>query len=159
MSTHSTAHLMPSFFGQTFQAPAPPAQKSVSPQADKKSSKTDSVGVRARAGNKEGARMQCPHCKHPALKRNSMQITPLTRESLHYCTNPECGHTFVALTEIVRTLSPSATPDPSVRLPLSSHVRRDLLRATLDHAGTAEHQTQFTEPVNGDLFAEGPPAD
>ena len=79
----------------------------------------------------------------------------LTRQSVYCCVNAECGHTFVALTEIVRTLSPSATPNPSVNLPLSTHVRRDMLRATLDHAASAEHQTRNTAPVTGDLFQQG----
>lgn len=87
-------------------------------------------------------------------------MTLLTKESIYQCSNPECGHSFVALTEIVRTLSPSAMPDPSVNLPLSSHVRRDLLKAIVDLAETAEHQRQYpTQPVNGDLFAGGPPTD
>ena len=118
------------------------------------------VGARARAGHKEAMRLQCPHCKEPSFIRTSAQMTVLTRESTYACTNPECGHTFVALTEVVRTLSPSATPDPSVNLPLSSHVRRDMLRATLDHAPSAAHDPQFTRPITGDLFAVGgPPPD
>lgn len=118
------------------------------------------VGARARAGHREGSRLICPHCKEFSYTRTSAQITVLTRESTHICTNPECGCTFVALTEVVRVLSPSATPDPSVNLPLSSHVRRDMMRATLDHAASAEHATQFTRPVTGDLFpVGGPPPD
>lgn len=118
------------------------------------------VGARARAGHREGSRLICPHCKEFSYTRTSAQITVLTRESTHICTNPECGCTFVALTEVVRVLSPSATPDPSVNLPLSSHVRRDMMRATLDHAASAEHATQFTRPITGDLFpVGGPPPD
>lgn len=119
--------------------------------------RTDAVGARARAGLKETVRLECPHCKTPSLVRTSQMLSVLTKESTHACTNPECGHTFVALTEIVRTLSPSATPDPSVNLPLSSHVRRDLLRATLDYASSAAHTTRFTQPVTSDLFPLGTP--
>ena len=47
----------------------------------------------------------------------------------------------------------------SHRGPTRPPSRRDMLRATLDHAATAEHTTQFTRPVTGDLFAAaGPPA-
>ncbi|MFC4623093.1 ogr/Delta-like zinc finger family protein [Comamonas nitrativorans] len=108
---------------------------------------------------KEAMRLRCPHCECPCVIRSSEQMSVLTRQSVYYCVNAECGHTFVALTEIVRTLSPSATPDPSVNLPLSSHVRRDLLQVTLEHAGVAPHCTRFTKPVNGDLFATERPAD
>lgn len=105
--------------------------------------------------NKEAMRLSCPHCKHPCVIRTSEQVTVLTRQSVYCCVNAECGHTFVANTEIVRTLSPSATPDPSVNLPLSSHVRRDMLRLQLDHAGTAQHTPRNTAPVTGDLFIQG----
>lgn len=101
---------------------------------------------------REKHRLPCPHCEQPAVIRTSVQMSRLMREYMFCCTNPECGHTFVAITEVVRTLSPSATPDPSVSLPLSTHVRRDLLRIQLDGAALAEHSTRFTRPVTGDLF-------
>lgn len=106
----------------------------------------------------EGTRMACPHCEFDSVIRTSMVMTKLMRETTYQCTNPECGHTFIALTEIVRTLSPSATPDPSINIPLSSHVRRDVMRTVLDHAEEAAHQPRYTNPVTGDLFAcESPP--
>ena len=106
----------------------------------------------------EGPRMACPHCEFDSVIRTSMAMTKLMRETTYQCTNPECGHTFIALTEIVRTLSPSATPDPSINIPLSSHVRRDVMRTVLDHAEEAHHQPRYTKPVTGDLFAcESPP--
>ncbi len=70
----------------------------------------------------------------------------------------ECGHTFVANTEVVRTLSPSATPDPTVNIPLSTHVQRDMVRIVLDHAAESAHQPQYTAPTTGDLFAGSQPA-
>lgn len=98
-------------------------------------------------------RTSCPHCKAASVVRTSVQLTQLTREIVYACMNEECGHTFVGLLEVVRTLSPSATPDPSINLPLSTHVRRDLLQAQLAHARSAEHQTRNTPPITGDLFA------
>lgn len=103
----------------------------------------------------EGTRMPCMHCKAQAEIRTSRMVTESMRESTYVCTNVECGHTFVAITEAVRTLVPSATPDPAVNLPLSNHVRRDLMRVVLDNAGQAEHQARFTAPITGDLFAGG----
>ncbi len=106
---------------------------------------------------RERTRLHCPHCDAQALIRTSVQITVLTRETTYCCTNAECGHTFSALTEIVRTLSPSATPNPSINLPLSTHVRRDLVRATLEHAQPSDYAPRNTRPVNGDLFEARPP--
>ncbi|MFG5777698.1 ogr/Delta-like zinc finger family protein [Comamonas sp. J-3] len=106
----------------------------------------------------EGTRMECPHCKATSEIRTSKPVSATMRETIYQCTNVECGHTFVANTEIVRTLSPSATPDPTVNLPMSTHVRRDMLRVVLDNAGAAEHQALFTSPVTGDLFAGDKPA-
>lgn len=105
---------------------------------------------------REKHRLPCPHCEQPAVIRTSVQMSRLMREYMYCCTNPECGHTFVAITEVVRTLSPSATPDPSVSLPWSTHVRRDLLRTQLDSEAPAEHSPRFTRPVTGDLFAAAP---
>lgn len=116
-------------------------------------------GNNAKAGTREISRLRCPHCESFCTIRSSQQMTKLTREATFRCENDECGHTFVALTEVVRTLSPSSTPDPSVSLPISTHVRRELLRAQLDSASAAPHTTQFTQPVTGDLFAGGAPTD
>lgn len=76
-------------------------------------------------------RMRCPHCKSIATIRSSYEVSDLTRESFMACRNTACGHTFAAITEIHRTLSPSSIPNPKVRLPLSVHVRRKDLCAQL----------------------------
>jgi predicted RNA-binding Zn-ribbon protein involved in translation (DUF1610 family) len=99
-------------------------------------------------------RMACPHCGHPAIVRSSEALSALTRRQTYWCTNIECGHTFVAHTEIVYTLSPSATPDPAVHLPLSKHVRRDLLEAELAHAPQADYQARHSTPYTPSLFQE-----
>ena len=106
----------------------------------------------------EGTRMACPHCEAQSEIRTGKVLTPTMRETLYQCVNVECGHTFVAVTEIVRTLSPSATPNPAVNLPLSTHVRRDMMRVVLDNAGEADHEAQYTRPITGDLFAGDKPA-
>ena len=108
---------------------------------------------KGKAVRNEGTRMACPHCGFDSVIRTSWVMTKLMRETTYQCTNPECGHTFAALTEIVRTLSPSATPDPTVNIPLSSHIRRDGMRVVLDNADTAAHTARYTPPVTGDLFA------
>lgn len=71
--------------------------------------------------------MACPHCGAPASCRDTRTLSPLYRELTYQCRNPLCGHVWVCGLEAVRTLSPSATPAPEVRLPLSPHVRRRAL--------------------------------
>ncbi|WP_333907165.1 ogr/Delta-like zinc finger family protein [Delftia acidovorans] len=104
-------------------------------------------------------RIPCPHCESPATIRRSNQVTNLTREYAFACTNFECGHTFSATMEITRTLSPSATPNPTVRLPLSTHVRRDLMREQLACAQPSDYRTTQTAPSTLELFGTSPPAD
>lgn len=104
-------------------------------------------------------RIACPHCESPATIRRSNQVTNLTREYAFACTNFECGHTFSATMEITRTLSPSATPNPTVRLPLSTHVRRDLMREQLACAQPSDYRTTQTAPSTLELFGTSPSAD
>jgi len=84
-------------------------------------------------------KMRCPHCESPAHVRTSREISSLTRESYYACSNTACGHVFAAVTEINRTVSPSAIPNPEVRLPLSVHLRRRVLIEQL--------QTLPTSPI------------
>lgn len=70
-----------------------------------------------------GVRVHCPHCLALAKTRGSEALTPLCREFRYQCTNVDgdepCGHTFVAVMEIRRTIVPSARPNPRVNLPIS----------------------------------------
>ena len=45
-------------------------------------------------------------------------MTPLYREVYYQCLDLECGHTFVACLEVIRTLAPSARPRPGIHLPI-----------------------------------------
>lgn len=65
-------------------------------------------------------KINCPHCSSVANIRSSRRVTRFTRELYCQCSNLECGHTFVALTEVVRTLAPSNTPDPEVARQLAA---------------------------------------
>ena len=67
---------------------------------------------------------RCPHCQAPSTIRHSAQSSAILREMIYQCTDAECGHTFVVHAEAVRTLSPSAKPDPLVYLPISENTRR-----------------------------------
>ena len=103
----------------------------------------------------EGTRFPCPHCKASSEIRTSRMVSATMRESIYQCTNVECGHTFIVDAEASRTLSPSATPDPTVNMPLSTHVRRDMVRVVLDNAAEGAYEARYTTPVTGDLFAGG----
>jgi len=103
----------------------------------------------------EGTRWACPHCDATCEIRTSRMLSKTLRESSYACTNPECGHTFVVRASADYTLSPSATPNPTVNMPLSTHVRRGLVRVVLDCADTEDHETQFTPARTPDLFEGG----
>lgn len=60
----------------------------------------------------------CPHCKSRSIVRDSVQVDDLTRDLRYMCDNDDCGHTFVAMLAIIRTVRPSAKPNPSVILPI-----------------------------------------
>lgn len=60
----------------------------------------------------------CPHCGSPCLSLKTRQLAPTMREITYQCGNEGCGHIFVAELSAVRTLSPSAAPNPDVHLPV-----------------------------------------
>lgn len=73
------------------------------------------------------SRNVCPHCREFARVRYSEQITPLYREGVIECQNPECGWRGTFSLEFTATLTPSQRPDTDVQLPLKASVRRALL--------------------------------
>lgn len=75
--------------------------------------------------------IKCPHCDSRAIARSSRALSITLREIVYMCIDPECGHTYVANLEIVRTLSPSATPNLAVKLPLSPHIDPQKLQLSL----------------------------
>jgi len=71
---------------------------------------------------------RCPHCRTRANARSSRELSVTFREITFMCMNPECGHTFIANIEFARTLSPSAMPNLSLKLPLSAMARERIMR-------------------------------
>ena len=69
--------------------------------------------------------MPCPHCHGPARVRTSELPHPLMKKLTYQCQNVACGHTFVGHLEITHTLSPSATPNPAIDLPLSKPAKTE----------------------------------
>lgn len=84
------------------------------------------------AGRASFFSMACPHCGTRAIVRDSKTLSKLVRKIVFHCQNYECGHSFTALLSVETTLSPSAIPDPDVLIPLSEHIRADVLRRQLD---------------------------
>ncbi|WP_442952774.1 ogr/Delta-like zinc finger family protein [Pelomonas sp. BJYL3] len=103
--------------------------------------------------------IKCPHCQSRARAVKSREMSVVTREVTYQCTNAHCGHTYVASLEVMRTLSPSATPNPAVTIPMSAHVQRRLLATQLDLAPVAPGRDPDAPAQNLDLFetaAHGP---
>lgn len=98
-------------------------------------------------------RLRCPHCQRLGTIRSSVALSPTITHHYLACSNYECGHTWRASTEADLTLSPSATPDPTVSLPLSTHIRRDVLSHQIRACATREHKPLHTPPVTRDLFS------
>jgi Ogr/Delta-like zinc finger len=63
-------------------------------------------------------KMACPHCGASTFIRSSEGFTVLYREATYQCQNVRCGCTFVAGLEVIRILSPSGIPNPSINLPM-----------------------------------------
>jgi hypothetical protein len=72
--------------------------------------------------------LRCPHCTFRVTARTSRELSRTMREITFMCEDPECAHSFVAHLEAIRTLSPSAKPDPAIDLPLSPHVRERVMQ-------------------------------
>jgi hypothetical protein len=102
-------------------------------------------------------RLRCPHCSHLGTIVATKVLSSTVSHHYVRCSNFECGHTWRASTEADLTLSPSSTPDPTVVLPLSSHIRRDVLAHQIRSGDSAEHKPMLTPPTTRDLFASAVP--
>lgn len=71
--------------------------------------------------------INCPHCNSRPFVRSSRFFSPTLRELVFICSNAECGHSYAANLEVVRTLSPSAMPNPDIRLPMSPHTKARMM--------------------------------
>lgn len=70
-------------------------------------------------------------------------MTTTSRELAMFCTNIECGATYRAAITLLNGVSPSAIPDPSVPLAMSSPRRR----AANDDPGNG---SEVPPPANDD---------
>lgn len=69
--------------------------------------------------------LPCPHCEQRSVIRSSRSLSLLSREMYYQCTNVECGHTWVALISIIRTIVPSQRANPKVYIPVSDRPQSD----------------------------------
>ncbi len=67
--------------------------------------------------------IRCPHCGTRAFARSAGKATETYREIYYHCREAlMCGHVFVVGMEILRTIRPSAMPNPAIRLPIRAYV-------------------------------------
>lgn len=64
-------------------------------------------------------RIPCPHCGENMRIRKSQALTPVYREAVVECRNPDCGFRGKANFEVTNTLTPSDAPNPTIHLPFS----------------------------------------
>jgi len=88
-----------------------------------------------------GMKTKCPHCGSPAFIRSSKQLSKLVKEAACQCANVVCGHTFIVAVEVVRTISPSAFPDPLV----ASQLKQSDRWIGLQQAGNSPDVEHFSE--------------
>ncbi len=72
---------------------------------------------------KNGLGMDCPHCGQRAKQRRTDIKSALTREKVWRCDNDECGHVFVSMEEIVRTITPPMVAKPGINLPMTKRAQ------------------------------------
>lgn len=107
-------------------------------------------------------RFRCPHCGKRSVIRSSEQITPTFSRFYIQCPDVECGHTWRVDAAANVTLSPSAKPNPGVKMDLSQHVNRNLLAYQMatardgDHQPIGQHQPDLPGMQDGDRL---PPPD
>ena len=62
------------------------------------------------------ASYQCPHCSSGMTIRNSRSVHALLRNIFLQCSNYQCSFSAGGILEITHEISPSAKPNPEVKL-------------------------------------------
>lgn len=94
--------------------------------------------------------MFCPHCGTRAKVRTSKTLSRTMREIAYQCDDVQCSHSFVGIIEVVRTISPSATPHPEVNLPMT---KQAIFNAKNAHQ-TADGLPRLTRATSRELTPE-----
>ncbi len=98
---------------------------------------------------------RCPHCGTKSRVRNSQLMSPTVTWLYVQCLNLECGHTGRVDAEASVTISPSATPNPTVNMALSRHVHRNLIVFQLDTATVGDHVPHGPQQLGLQLDHDG----
>ena len=96
--------------------------------------------------------IHCPHCGSRSIVRTSEQVTPIVRELRLACDNIECGFTCVAQLSIIRTVRPSAKPNPTIHLPVGDWKPANdtgPLPANDDKPAAAQEPPEHAAPMSG----------
>lgn len=98
--------------------------------------------------------MACPHCGGALRTRTSRSVTPTYRQFVFACFNADCGATFGAEMTITHAISPSARPNPDVRLRQAPprHRRQAPANDTVPARSTAPGEP-LPPPVNDEVNA------
>ena len=79
------------------------------------------------AGSSKSRGVTCPHCEAVAVTYSSRRLSALVSEKYYACSNLACGHVFVVSIGVVRSITPSMTPNAEVNIPLVQRRANDIL--------------------------------
>lgn len=84
----------------------------------------------------------CPVCHSRCLVSSSQQQTQNSRTSYVDCSNSICGWSGVAITEIVRTISPTSRfyPDDKQPPPIDGELKKQLLEKLSEQQEQTQNQ-------------------
>ena len=100
-------------------------------------------------------RFRCPHCGTRSTVRTSEHMSPTVTWLYVQCRNLECGHTWRVDAEASVTISPSAIPNPTVKMALSQHVYRNRLMFQLETALFGEHVPRGPQQLDLQIDHDG----
>ncbi|SOB60548.1 Transcriptional activator Ogr/delta (fragment) [Pseudodesulfovibrio profundus] len=81
-------------------------------------------------------RVYCPICEDVAVIHSSNAVDPKLKEAYCYCTNQDCGHSFVMSIEFSHTVSPSALSLPQDLRKRISETQPEQQASLFAHAGS-----------------------
>ena len=82
------------------------------------------------AGSSKSRGVTCPHCEAVAVTYSSRRLSALVSEKYYACSNLACGHVFVVSIGVVRSITPSMTPNAEVNIPLVQRRANDIVVGT-----------------------------
>lgn len=99
-----------------------------------------------RIGPQKSLHAICPHCSTPGTVRTSRQITPVYKQFYIDCRNQLCGHSWLAELSVIHSITPSAMPNPDIRLKMGPTIAQIIRTAAAAEAAQGN-------PANDDVAA------